>query len=59
MINAVTQSKYTKESKNVIKWTRLFCRMFRDSAVRLQLHALVYNLCNFISTLALPDAVEQ
>ena len=28
-------------------------------AVRLQLHALAYNLGNFMRTLALPDAVEQ
>jgi hypothetical protein len=27
--------------------------------VRLQLHALAYNLGNFMRTLALPDAVEQ
>ena len=29
------------------------------NAVRLQLHALAYNLGNFMRTLALPDAVEQ
>ena len=27
--------------------------------IRLQLHALAYNLGNFMRTLALPDAVEQ
>ena len=30
-----------------------------SAAVRLQLHALAYNLGNFMRTLALPDAVEQ
>ncbi len=29
------------------------------TAVRLQLHALAYNLGNFLRTLALPEAVEQ
>ena len=35
------------------------CRRFDHNAVRLQLHALAYNLGNFMRTLALPDAVEQ
>ena len=48
-----------KEGKNAIKWTRLSCRSLRNNAVRLQLHALAYNLGNFMRTLALPDAVEQ
>ena len=39
--------------------TRLSCRSLRNNAVRLQLHALAYNLGNFMRTLALPDAVEQ
>jgi hypothetical protein len=29
------------------------------NAVRLQLHALAYNLPNFLPTLALPEAVKQ
>jgi hypothetical protein len=48
-----------KEGKNAIKWTRLSCRKFRDNAVRLQLHALAYNLANFMRTLALPKEVEH
>ncbi len=48
-----------KEGKNVIKWTRLSCRKFRDNAVRLQLHALAYNFANFMRTLALPKEVEH
>ncbi len=40
--------QYIKESKNTIKWTRLSCLKFRNNAVRLRLHALAYNLANFI-----------
>ena len=36
----------------------LSCHRFRDNAVRLQLHALAYNLANFMRTLALPKEVE-
>ncbi len=51
--------QYIKEGKNAIKWTRLSCRKFRDNEVRLQLHALAYNLANFMRTLALPEEVEH
>ena len=51
--------QYIKEGKNAIKWTRLSCCKFRDNAVRLQLHALAYNLANFMRTLALPKEVEH
>jgi len=34
-------------------------RKSRDNAVRLQLHALAYNLANFMRTLALPKEVEH
>ncbi len=51
--------QYIKEGKNAIEWTRLSCRKFRDNAVRLQLHALAYNLANFMRTLALPKEVEH
>lgn len=54
-----TTEQYIKEGKNAIRWTRLSCRRFRHNAVRLQLHALAYNLGNFMRMLALPDAVEQ
>ena len=30
------------------------CRAFRHNTVRLQLHALAYNIANFLRTLALP-----
>ena len=51
--------QYIKEGKNAIKWTRLSCRKFRDNAVRLQLHALAYNLANFMRMLALPKEIEH
>jgi hypothetical protein len=35
------------------------CRKFRDNEVRLQLHALAYNLANFMRTLVLPKEVEH
>ena len=44
---------------NAIKWTRLSWRKFRNNEVRLQLHALAYNLANFIRTLALPEEAEH
>ncbi len=42
-----------------MRWTRLSCRSFRANAVRLQLHALAYNIDNFLRTLALPEAVAH
>lgn len=54
-----TAEQRIKEGKNAIQWTRLSCRKFAHNAVRLQLHALAYNLGNFLRTLALPDAVQQ
>ena len=45
--------------KNAVTWTRLSCRRFAANAVRLQLHALAYNLGNFLRTLALPTEVAQ
>jgi hypothetical protein len=54
-----TAEQHIKEGKNAIKWTRLSCRKLRDNAVRLQLHALAYNLANFLRTLALPREVEH
>jgi hypothetical protein len=53
-----TAEQWIKEGKGAIKWTRLSCRTFAASAVRLQLHALAYNLGNFMSTLAMPKAAE-
>jgi hypothetical protein len=54
-----TCEQWIKEGKNAIKWTRLSCCSFAANAVRLQLHALAYNLGNFMRTLALPEAVAH
>ena len=54
-----TAEQWIKEGKNAVKWTRLSCRTFRNNEVRLQLHALTYNLANFMRTLALPKEVEH
>jgi len=53
-----TAEQWMKEGKNAIKWTRLSCRTFAANAVRLQLHALAYNLGNFMRTLAMPKTAE-
>lgn len=39
--------------------SRLSCRTFNANAVRLQLHALAYNLGNFLRTLATPEAIAS
>jgi Transposase DDE domain group 1 len=54
-----TAEQWIKEGKSAIRWTRLSCHAFRHNAVRLQLHALAYNLANFLRTLALPEEVEH
>jgi hypothetical protein len=54
-----TAEQWIKEGKTAIRWTRLSCRRFRNNEVRLQLHALAYNLSNFLRTLALPKEVEH
>jgi Transposase DDE domain group 1 len=53
-----TCEQYIKEGKGAIKWTRLSCRSFAANAVRLQLHALAYNLGNFMRTLAMPKTAK-
>ena len=52
-----TCEQWIKEGKGAIKWTRLSCRSFAANAVRLQLHALAYNLGNFMRTLAMPETI--
>jgi hypothetical protein len=54
-----TAEQWIKEGKNAVAWTRLSCRRFAANVVRLQLHALAYNLANFLRTLALPAEVSQ
>jgi hypothetical protein len=38
---------------------RLSCCSFAGNAVRLQLHALAYNLGNFLRTLATPEPIKD
>lgn len=54
-----TCEQWIKEGKGAIKWTRLSCRSFAANAVRLQLHALAYNLGNFMRTLATPEPISD
>jgi len=54
-----TSEQWIKEGKGAIKWTRLSCRSFAANAVRLQLHALAYNLGNFLRTLATPEPIRD
>ena len=54
-----TCEQWIKEGKGAIKWTRLSCRSFAANAVRLQLHALAYNLGNFLRTLATPEPISD
>ncbi len=54
-----TCEQWIKEGKGAINWTRLSCRSFAANAVRLQLHALAYNLGNFLRTLATPEPIKD
>jgi Transposase DDE domain group 1 len=54
-----TCEQWIKEGKGPIKWARLSCRTFAANAVRLQLHALAYNLGNFLRTLATPGPIKD
>ena len=54
-----TAEQWIREGKNAVNWTRLSCRSMKANAVRLQLHALAYNMANFFRTLVLPDEVER
>jgi hypothetical protein len=54
-----TCEQYIKEGKGAIKWTRRSCRSFAANAVRLQLHALAYNVGNFLRTLATPEPIKD
>lgn len=48
-----------KEGKYAFRWTRLSCRKFRHNEVRLQLHALAYNLATFLRCIELPEAMAD
>jgi Transposase DDE domain group 1 len=54
-----TCEQWIREGKGAIRWTRLSCRSFAANAVRLQLHALAYNLGNILRTLATPEPIKD
>ncbi len=54
-----TAEQHIKEGKHALKCPRLSCMRFKANAVRFQLHALAYNLANFLRTLATPEAIER
>ena len=54
-----TAEQWIKEGKYAVNWTRLSCRGFDANQVRLQLHALAYNLGNFLRRIALPASVKH
>ena len=54
-----TAEQHIKEGKYAFHWTRLSCKRFRDNEVRLQLHALAYNLATFLRCIDLPEAMAN
>jgi len=54
-----TAEQHIKEGKYAFRWTRLSCQRFRDNEVRLQLHALAYNLATFLRCIELPEAMAD
>jgi hypothetical protein len=54
-----TGEEHIKEGKKAVTWTRLPCQRFGANTDWLALHALAYNLANFLGTLALPEVAEQ
>ena len=59
----LTECSYRNIPKAGIKadWlhVRLSCKSFTANAARLQLHALAYNLANFVRTLVLPNSIAD
>ncbi|MFT5343402.1 MAG: hypothetical protein ACI9BH_002621, partial [Paracoccaceae bacterium] len=54
-----TAEQYIKEGKQAINWTRLSCRGMAQNEVRLQLHALAYNLGVFLQGADLPKEMAD
>jgi len=52
-------NQYINERKYALKWTRHSCKSLSGNEVRLQLHALAYNLANFLRTLVLPISIAD
>jgi len=54
-----TAEQHIKEGKQAINWTRLSCKGMAQNEVRLQLHALAYNLGVFLQGTDLPEEVAD
>jgi hypothetical protein len=50
---------HNKQVIDSFRWTRLSCRKFRDKKIRLQLHALAYNLATFLRCIELHEAMAD
>jgi hypothetical protein len=51
--------QHIKEGKQVINWTWLSCKGMAQNEVRLQLHALAYNLGVFLKVADLPEEMAD
>jgi Transposase DDE domain group 1 len=54
-----TAEQHIKEGKIALKWTRLSCKTMAQNEVRLQLHALAYNLGAFLRAADLPEEIAN
>ena len=54
-----TAEQHIKEGKQAINWTRLSCKGMVQNEVRLQLHALAYNLGVFLQGTDLPEEIAD
>ena len=54
-----TTEQRIKENMNAVKWTRLSCPTMKANALLLPLHALAYNMDDFMRTLTLPGEIES
>ena len=54
-----TAEQWIKEGKYALNWTRLSCKRFVSSQVRLALFVLAYNLGNFLRRFALPSRISH
>ena len=67
MVSPAPKNKKIERLKDFLNWNRFsyLCPKPRGRsrlgrcALRLQLHALAFNLANFLHTLALPNSVER
>jgi hypothetical protein len=58
-MQAYAAKQRIKEGKQAINWTRLSCKGKAQNEVRLQLHALAYNLGVFLQKADLPEEMAD